>query len=266
MFSDSHELKLRAKARLRRRMFPILLVSAIYIVAGYLISYFSSELSGFNAYNRAIVELVNSYAGQLQAAISDPEAFQAVLNQIYAAMPTLQEFLTGRSLMGPLLAALISLMSLPLSAGYLHHILTESRGQESGVGYLMHGFKMTFKTVAIGILTGLAMAVGLILFFVPGIVASMMFSQSVFILLDDPDKGPIQCMRESARLMSGHKWRLFNLYFSFFLWYIASNIVTTLIGAPILNVYLTPYLNLTTANFYNEIIHYQPEGPEPIEF
>ena len=59
MFSDSHELKLAAKSRLRQRMLPILLVAAVYILAGYLINYFASELSGANAYVRAVSDLVN---------------------------------------------------------------------------------------------------------------------------------------------------------------------------------------------------------------
>ena len=162
MFSDSHELKLAAKSRLRQRMLPILLVAAVYILAGYLINYFASELSGANAYVRAVSDLVNSYAGQLQEALDDPAQLQAILTQIYASVPSAMEFFAGRSLVGPLLSVLVTLISLPLAAGYTHHILFESRKKDTSVGFLMHGFKMTFKTVAIGLLTSLAVAVGII--------------------------------------------------------------------------------------------------------
>ena len=266
MFSDSRELKLRARARLRQRMLPILLVAAVYIVAGYLINYFASELSGANAYSRAVNELVNSYAGQVRDALNDPEQLQAVLNQIYASVPSAMEFFAGRSLTGPLLSVLVTMISLPLAAGYTHHILFESRKKDTSVGYLMHGFKVTFKTVAIGLLTGLAVALGSVFLVIPGVILSLMFSMSVMVLMDDPDKGAIACMKESARLMSGHKWRLFKLYFSFILWMIAANLVSSLLGVPLLNIYLTPYINLSVANFYNELIHYQPEPVEPIEF
>lgn len=266
MFSDSHELKLAAKSRLRQRMLPILLVAAVYILAGYLINYFASELSGANAYVRAVSDLVNSYAGQLQEALDDPAQLQAILTQIYASVPSAMEFFAGRSLVGPLLSVLVTLISLPLAAGYTHHILFESRKKDTSVGFLMHGFKMTFKTVAIGLLTSLAVAVGSLFLVIPGLILSLMFSLSVMVLLDDPDKGAIACMKESARLMSGHKWRLFKLYFSFILWMIAANLVSSLLGVPLLNIYLTPYINLSVANFYNELIHYQPEPVEPIEF
>ena len=266
MFSNSRELKLRARSRLRQRMFPILLVAAVYIVADYLINYFSNELSGVNAYVRAVNDLVNSYTGQVREAMNDPEKLQAILNQIYASIPPVTEFFAGRSLTGPLLSVLVTLISLPLAAGYTHHILTESRQKDTSVGYLMHGFKVTFKTVAIGLLTGLAVAVGSIFLVIPGLIFSLMFSLSVMVLLDDPDKGAVACMKESARLMRGHKWRLFKLYFSFFFWFIAANLVSNLLGAPLLNIYLTPYINLSVANFYNELIHYQPEPAEPIEF
>ncbi len=266
MYSTSHELKKAARTRFRQRMFSMMLTAAVFIVATYLISYFSNELSGYNDWIRRIGELVSTYAGEVQAAVDDPNALQDLFARIYASMPTFQDFMVGRSLFGPLLAALVSLISLPLSAGYAHHILMESRGYNTSVGYLMHGFKVTFKTLAIGILTGLFTALGLLLFIVPGVVISLRYSLAVFILMDDPEKGPVQCMKESGRLMRGHKWRLLKLYFSFILWYIASNLVTNLIGAPLLNIYLTPYINLSTAVFYNELVHREGPGEEPIKF
>lgn len=265
MIPTSRELKGAAKSRLRQRVFPMLVMAAVFIVASYLISYFSNELIGFNDWSRRINEILTSYFGELQAALNSPEELQAIFTRIYEAMPTYQEFVAGRSLAGPLLALLVSLMTLPLSAGYAHHILFESRNKDSSIGFLMHGFKITFKTVALGILTSLLSALGFVLFIVPGVVLMLRYSQAVYILMDDPDKGPIQCMRESGRLMRGHKWELFKLYFSFILWFLAADLVTGLIGAPLLNIYLTPYLNLTTACFYNELIHQEEPGPEPME-
>ncbi len=265
MYTSSSELKRRAKSRLRDRLMPILLIAAVYIVADTVINFFSSELSGYNAYSRRIMELVGTYTSQLQAALT-PDAMEKVLDQIYAAMPSLSEFLAERGVVGPILSVLVSLIAMPLSAGYMHHILFESRNQDTNVGFLMHGFKMTFKTIAINVLSALAVGLGAMFFVIPGFIFSMMFSQAIFILLDDPDKGAVQCMRESARLMRGHKWRLFKLRFSFFFWYVAANIVVILLGVPLLNVYLTPYINLSAAVFYNELIRREPEGPEPIQF
>ncbi len=265
MYSTSRELKHTAKTRIRERLFPMMAIAAIFILADYLIGYFSSELSGYNDWMREINRLISTYAGEIQAAVNDPTELQAILLRIYAAMPTFPDFISGRSLVGPLLSVLVSLMSYPLAAGYAHHILVESRRQNTNAGFLMHGFKVTFKAVAIGVLTGLLTGLGLVLFVIPGFILSLRYSQAVFILMDDPDKGPIQCMRESGRLMRGRKWDLFKLYFSFLLWLIVSNLVTALIGAPVLNIYLTPYINLAAAFFYNELVHHEDPGPEPIE-
>ncbi len=266
MFSTSRELKQQAKSRLRERILPMMVVAAIFIVADYLISMFSSELSGRNDWIRQMNGIIATYSGELQEAVNDPEAVQAILLRIYGAMPSFREFISGRSLFGPVLSVLVSLISVPLSAGYAYHVLQESRRHNTTVGCLMHGFKVTFKTIAISLLTGLLVGLGFLLFIVPGVVLSLRYSQAVFVLMDDPDKGPVQCMKESARLMSGRKWDLFKLYFSFLLWFIAANLVTGLLGAPVLNIYLTPYLNLSAAFFYNELTGYEEPGPEPINF
>ena len=263
MYSSSRELKLTAKARIRARVFPILVTAALFIVADYVISWLSSELSGYNAYVRRIMEIVSSYSGELQT-MTDPNALNAIIQRISQSMPSFTEFLSGRGMMGPVLSALVSLISVPLTVGYYYHCLSESRGTDTKPGSLMRGFRMTFKSLGIYLLTGILVALGALLFIVPGFILAARYSMAYFVMLDNPEKGVIECMRASGRIMRGHKWRYVVLLLSFILWLIAASLVTTLIGAPLLNIYVLPYMQLCQAGFYNELIGYKSVPDEAL--
>lgn len=260
MGSTSRVLKLRAKTTLRRRLGTILMIAVIFIVADYMLSWLSGELDGSNAWAQRFMEQVNASADKLQSA--GPEEMEQIFTDLVENMPSLTSF--RKNIFGLVLSVLVSLMSIPLAVGYTNHILRESRGEETHVSSLLFGFQVMWKALVISILTSLIVGLGSIFLFVPGIIAALMFGLAVMILVDDPSKGPIQCMKESAQLMRGHKWRLFKLEFSFFFWYLGSSLVTTLIGVPLLNIYLTPYLSLTRAEFYKELLPaYRPNpGPE----
>ena len=72
-----------------------------------------------------------------------------------------------------------------------------------------------------------------------------MYSQSFYILAENPDKGIFQCLEESSRLMSGHKWELFVLELSFIGWWILAGL-TLGIGS----LWVEPYQKVTETNFY----------------
>ena len=61
-----------------------------------------------------------------------------------------------------------------------------------------------------GILVILAVVGGLILLIVPGIILALMFSQTLNLVVDR-GMGPIEAMKESARMTKGYKWELFLL-------------------------------------------------------
>ena len=87
--------------------------------------------------------------------------------------------------------------------------------------------------------------VGTLLFIVPGIIVSLMFSQVFFILAEDPSKSITQCIKESVDMMKGHKWELFWLELTFIGWGLL-----TLITCGIAGLWVSPYKQLTEANFY----------------
>ena len=118
------------------------------------------------------------------------------------------------------------------------------------IGDIFAGFngKVYLKTLGLCILVGLAVAIGTILLIIPGIILSLMYSQAFFILCEDNDKGIVQCMKESAAIMKGHKWEFFILQLSFILWLILGAIT-----CGIAMLWVSPYMYVTYANYYKSL-------------
>ncbi len=76
----------------------------------------------------------------------------------------------------------------------------------------------------------------------------LMFSMTYFVHIDQPELPIWDAMKESRRLMNGHKWELFCLQLTFIGWYFLS-ILTLGIGF----IWLIPYAYATTAVFYEEL-------------
>jgi uncharacterized membrane protein len=66
------------------------------------------------------------------------------------------------------------------------------------------------KFLGASILVTFAVVIGLALLIVPGIIAMLFFLFTTFIVIDR-DLGPIDAMKESMRITSGHRWTLLGL-------------------------------------------------------
>ncbi len=83
------------------------------------------------------------------------------------------------------------------------------------------------------------------LFFIPGIIKAISYSQMFFILAENPKIGPIKAMDLSKILTKGHKADIFVMILSFTGWLILS-----LMSAGIGLIWLTPYYETSFANAY----------------
>ena len=70
--------------------------------------------------------------------------------------------------------------------------------------------------------------------------------QALYLLLDHPEMGVTECIRESKRLMRGHKAELFILDLSFIGWALLSVI-------PFVSIYTIPYTEATYALYYCQL-------------
>ena len=94
----------------------------------------------------------------------------------------------------------------------------------------------------------IAVGIGYIILIVPGIILSIMFAQSYFILADNNDLSAIDCIKASCEMMKGNKMYFFILMLSFIGWFILGEI-TCGIGL----LWVMPYYNITLGNFYDEL-------------
>lgn len=64
--------------------------------------------------------------------------------------------------------------------------------------------------LVVKIITTIAVLAGLVLLIIPGIIVALTFLFATYLVVDT-GKGPIEALKESARLTKGHKWALFML-------------------------------------------------------
>jgi len=137
----------------------------------------------------------------------------------------------------------------PLAGGAVFAFLRLRREGTMEVGDMFEGFRRDFGGYfLLGLLTGIFVFLWSLLFVIPGIVKSYAWSMVYFVKNDHPELGWRECMKESARMMKGHKWQLFVLDLSFIGWYIVGSLC---LGVGTL--WVTPYAFAAKAEFYEDL-------------
>lgn len=91
------------------------------------------------------------------------------------------------------------------------------------------GFEHFLKALGLFFFMNLFICLWTLLFIVPGIIASIRYSQAFFILADDSSKGIRQCMDESKAMMKGNKSKYFLLSLSFIGWMLLAMIPSSIV-------------------------------------
>ncbi|MGX5390140.1 DUF975 family protein [Bacillus thuringiensis] len=87
-----------------------------------------------------------------------------------------------------------------------------------------------------------------LLLIVPGIIKSISYTMTYFVLNDHPEYTMNQAITKSRHMMNGHKIKYMILYLSFVGWFMLS-LITLGIGF----LWLIPYFHTTKAAFYEDI-------------
>lgn len=141
------------------------------------------------------------------------------------------------------------LLTAPLSLGLTMVYLNVTYGEDPQVSTLFEPFKKCYgKIIALMLLVEIFIMLWTLLFIIPGIIMGFAYSQSFFILAENPDMSPMECIKESKRIMKGRKMDLFVLYLSFIPWMLLVGITLGIAG-----IWVIPYMTLTMTNFYHKI-------------
>lgn len=247
-----YELRFYARRHIGENFKRILLVSLIATAIFFGISVLTSNTSGYAEWIRAgaantdkMSEWMLSYRDAISK--NDSAALEALMKERpippYPNVPVL----------GIVLTALLKVCEAVLRAGYSGFFLQRARGADAGVRDLFPSFMSGVRILILNLLVSLAVALGYVLLIIPGVILSYRYRLVYFVMFDNPDMGVFACMRESGRLMRGNKLRLFRLDLSFLGWELLSALVT-LMFLPVLDLWLTPYIGLSRAYFYTDLV------------
>ena len=232
---DRRQLKLEARNSLQGRNPSAYLVTLVYMLILGVLGMLSTRLM---------------YSGmELPTLTQLQQMGDAEIMRLYESM------LQNRpGAIAQLLDVALEIMGTMVSIGFVSFCLSVSRGQEAGFSHLFDGFGNFVRLLLLVVLISVFVALWSLLLVVPGIIAAYRYSMAVYILLDDPDKGPMQCIRESREMTRGHKGELFLLDLSFLGWYLLCLI-------PFVSIFVLPYTNVTRANFYRALSGKWEEPP-----
>lgn len=122
-----------------------------------------------------------------------------------------------------------SLVSLSFLLGLISFMLSFFRKKKIEIGAaLFSGFRCCFKVFCLDFIINLFVFLQFLLLIVPGFIAILNYSQTFYILADNPKKGVMQCIKESKKMMNGNKLRYFCLKLSFIGWTLLSLVLFSL--------------------------------------
>lgn len=173
------------------------------------------------------------YVCQLPSQFAD--AFKANINL------TLFSNLSG-------LSFVLLLLLLPMNWSYAVSFLKNHRGTAVDLGDLFTGYKQLTRVLGTLLLQALYTLLWTLLLIIPGIVKSMSYALTSYILHDHPELQYNAAIERSMSMMEGNKMRLFLLYLSFLGWGILA-LFTCGIGY----LWLIPYIQASNAAFYEDV-------------
>lgn len=136
----------------------------------------------------------------------------------------------------------------PMLLGVTIFSLALARKQEADVSQIFLGFNDFLRALVTYLLMMLFILLWGLLLIIPGVIASLAYSQVFYILAEDKNIKPMDALRKSKAIMEGHKGELFRLGLQFLGWFLLS-ILTLGIGL----LWVLPYFQTTMVLFYDKI-------------
>lgn len=152
------------------------------------------------------------------------------------------------------MGAVYFVLSSFVSVGYAKFNLNLADGQNAVFENLFEYFSCWKTTAVSSLLRFVYVFLWSLLFVIPGIVASLSYSMTNYILAESPDLTASEAIERSKAIMQGNRWRFFCLQLSFIGWDILA-LFTFGIGF----LFLAPYKQAAYAAFYRDVSRVQYE-------
>lgn len=219
---NASELRLKARESLVGNYWPSVLVALIAAIFGALIATSSSINVNIE---RDLTELI----GEL------PRIALLYLSAVGI-------FSGGLSLLAFILGGVIQL-------GYAQYLLKQQDREINDIKDLFSQFDRFGQGFLQAFLRTLYTLLWALLFIIPGLIKSLGYSMTPFLMAEYPNLTAKEAIKLSQEKMQGHKWELFCLGLSFIGW----NLLAAL-TAGIGSIFLNPYTNAAYAAFYRDKI------------
>ena len=147
---------------------------------------------------------------------------------------------------------------IPLTIASYWFYLVIARWNDPKVSQVFAVYKdwaLSLKVIGTAILVGIFTILWTLLLIIPGLIKGISYSQTFFLLKDNPEYSALEAITESKKRMKGYKWKFFLMNLSFIGWVFIA-IFTLGIGF----LWLSPSVATVNATFYNEFI--APQGNE----
>lgn len=161
------------------------------------------------------------------------------------------------SLLGGILGAtvlipfILSLAFVAVQIGYVYYcmrVAKREQGAYADLAYLIQDWRFGLKLVVLSFVINLFVSLWSLLLFVLGVIKAISYSQAIMIMLENPNMDIMTAIKESQRMMNGHKMEYFVLDLSFIPW-----ILLVAVTFGIASLWVSPYMQITMVNYYNTL-------------
>ena len=136
----------------------------------------------------------------------------------------------------------------PLQLGLCIYFLKIYNGNNPSFFDLFEGFKPLLNVLLVFIIINALTLLGLFFLLVPGIIISLGFSMTYYIIAEHPEMQFNEALEHSWKMMDGHKRELFSLHLRFIPWYLLGLLFF------VIGIFLViPWHNLSITSYYNAI-------------
>ena len=228
---DRKEIKLKSKDLCKTAKPSLITMGLIYTLLSGVIGALSSAVLGGNITQQDFNRLLYAY---------NDGNYDVIIKIVEKLRPTPS---------GSLISALLSVVMWIVAAGFVIFIMNTVRGTGAAYGNILDGFGITGRVLILNLIEGIVTALLFCLLVVPGIIYVYSHRLSTYIMIDHPEMSVLECLKESKRLMKGHKWELFVMDLSFLGWLLLSAVF------PVAGIFVSPYTQTAYFIYYQNLIH-----------
>ena len=150
--------------------------------------------------------------------------------------------------LGSIVNIILSLIDVVVSFGAIYYLVNFVRGKKVTKDDIFAVIKEKWLAIIVAsILIGIFVTLWSLLLIIPGIIAAIAYSMTLFIIVDN-DLNGLEAIKKSKEMMKGYKGKYFGLMLSFIGWMILS-----VFTFGILYIWLLPYMELSCIVFYEKL-------------